>query len=90
MANSDVSRVAGNIHALNSLNSLQSINRQLGIHQTRLATGKRINAPDGRPWGRVDSPRVDPTPARLHSRPRQDRPRRGARIDRQRLQRDDG
>jgi flagellin len=39
----DVARVAGNIAALNALNSLSYINSQLGMHQTRLATGKRIN-----------------------------------------------
>jgi flagellin len=43
MAGVDVTRVAGNIGALNSLNSLLYVNNQLAIHQTRLATGKRIN-----------------------------------------------
>ncbi len=43
MATQDVTRIAGNIGALNALNSLQSINSQLAVHQTRLATGKRLN-----------------------------------------------
>ncbi len=43
MSNVDVTRVAGNIGALNSLNSLSYVNSQLSMHQTRLATGKRIN-----------------------------------------------
>ncbi len=41
--NVDVTRVAGNIGALNALNSLTYVNQQLATHQTRLATGKRIN-----------------------------------------------
>jgi len=51
MANVDVTRIAGNIGALNALNSLQSINDQLAIHQTRLATGKRINESADDPAG---------------------------------------
>jgi flagellin len=43
MANVDVTRVAGNIGALNALNSLTAINKELAIHQTRLASGKMIN-----------------------------------------------
>lgn len=43
MAETDVTRVAGNIGALNALNSLNYVNSQLSLHQTRLATGKRIN-----------------------------------------------
>ncbi len=41
--NVDVTRIAGNIGALNALNSLEYINRNLSLHQTRLATGKRLN-----------------------------------------------
>lgn len=51
MATVDVTRVAGNIGALNSLYSLQSINAQLAIHQTRLATGKRLNEAADDPAG---------------------------------------
>lgn len=42
MANVDVTRIAGNIAALNSLYSLQGINSQLSTHQARLSTGKRL------------------------------------------------
>ena len=51
MSNVDMSRVAGNIGALNALNSLQLINNQLAVHQTRLATGKRINQSADDPAG---------------------------------------
>jgi len=51
MANVDVTRIAGNIGALNSLNSLANINNQLAIHQTRLATGKKINEAADDPSG---------------------------------------
>ena len=43
MATGDMTRIAGNISALNALNSMNNINKMLAIHQTRLATGKRIN-----------------------------------------------
>ncbi|MBI3763259.1 MAG: flagellin [Chloroflexi bacterium] len=42
MTQVDVTRIAGNIAALNALNSLQNINSQLATHQARLATGKRL------------------------------------------------
>lgn len=51
MANVDITRVAGNIGALNALYSLQNINNQLSLHQTRLATGKRINEASDDPAG---------------------------------------
>ena len=51
MASVDVTRVAGNIGALNALNSLQAINQQLAIHQTRLASGKRLNEAADDPSG---------------------------------------
>lgn len=47
----DFTRIAGNIGALNALNSLNYINNQLAIHQTRLATGKRINEAADDPSG---------------------------------------
>ncbi len=43
MASVDFNRIASNIAALNTLNSLRSINNRLSLAQTRLATGKRIN-----------------------------------------------
>lgn len=51
MATVDVTRIASNIGALNSLNSLQSINSKLATHQTRLSTGKRINSASDDPAG---------------------------------------
>lgn len=43
MATVDFTRIASNIAALNALNSLRNVNSNLSTHQTRLATGKRIN-----------------------------------------------
>ncbi len=51
MANADVTRIASNIGALNSLWALQSINKQLGLARTRLSTGKRINSAADDPAG---------------------------------------
>lgn len=42
MAN--LSQINTNIAALNALNALNNINQRLGVHQLRLATGKRINS----------------------------------------------
>jgi len=39
----DLSRIGGNIQALQALHSLNTVNKQLGTRQLRLATGKRIN-----------------------------------------------
>ena len=51
MASPDLSRIAGNIAALNSLYSLQNIQQNLSQAQTRLATGKRINSAEDDPAG---------------------------------------
>jgi len=51
MANVDVTRIAGNISALNALNSLNNINKALAKHQTRLQTGKSINSAADDPAG---------------------------------------
>ena len=51
MASVDVTRIASNIGALNALNSLTTINKQLALHQTRLQTGKRINSAADDPAG---------------------------------------
>jgi flagellin len=51
MASIDITRIAGNIQALNALNSLQGINNRLAVHQTRLATGKRLNEAADDPAG---------------------------------------
>jgi len=42
MAGVDITRIAGNIQALQSLNALQGINAKLATHQARLSTGKQI------------------------------------------------
>jgi flagellin len=51
MATADFTRIASNIGALNALNSLRDVNTKLGIHQQRLATGKRINSAGDDPAG---------------------------------------
>ena len=51
MANVDMNRIAGNISASNALTELSRINKQLSIHQTRLASGKRINTAEDDPAG---------------------------------------
>lgn len=51
MASIDFNRIASNIAALNALNSLRVINSKLGVAQTRLATGKRINEAADDPAG---------------------------------------
>jgi flagellin len=51
MASVDVSRIGSNIGALNSLSALTTINNQLAVHQTRLATGKQINSAADDPAG---------------------------------------
>jgi flagellin len=51
MANVDVTRIAGNIGALNSLYALQNINSNLATHQARLATGKRLMSAADDPAG---------------------------------------
>ena len=51
MASVDLTRIAGNISALNALNSLQNINSQLAMHQARLSTGKQIMSAADDPAG---------------------------------------
>ncbi|MEN4010542.1 MAG: flagellin [Chloroflexota bacterium] len=51
MADIDITRIAGNIGAMNALNALSGINKQLATYQTRLATGKRINSAADDPAG---------------------------------------
>ncbi|MFQ6604314.1 MAG: flagellin [Fidelibacterota bacterium] len=48
---SDLTRIGANIEALQSLGSLSSINRKIGMHQLRLATGKKINSTEEDPAG---------------------------------------
>lgn len=51
MASSDISRIAGNIGALNALKSLEDINSKLALHQSRLSSGKQINSAADDPAG---------------------------------------
>lgn len=51
MAQGDFSRINTNIGALNALNSLKAVQSKLGVHQLRLATGKRINEAADDPAG---------------------------------------
>jgi flagellin len=51
MATVDITRIASNIGALTSLNSLMNINAKLATHQTALSTGKRINSAADDPAG---------------------------------------
>lgn len=59
MALSGGARINTNIAAMNSLSALNSINRDLGIHQERLATGKRINSSADDPSGYVVSKKME-------------------------------
>lgn len=51
MAQADFTRIASNIGALSSLYSLRKTNNLLGVHQNRLATGRRINSAEEDPAG---------------------------------------
>ena len=51
MASVDFNRIASNIAALNTLNSLRQVNNKLALAQTRLATGKRITEAADDPAG---------------------------------------
>ncbi|MHB1417074.1 MAG: flagellin [Chloroflexota bacterium] len=51
MAVADFTRINTNIGAFNALNSLKNVQQQLGVHQLRLSTGKRINEAADDPAG---------------------------------------
>ena len=51
MSRNDVTRIAGNISAINALFALNNINKMLSVHMTRLSTGKRINSAADDPAG---------------------------------------
>ncbi len=51
MASIDLTRINSNIAALNTLNALRDVNKNLALHQSRLATGKRINEAADDPAG---------------------------------------
>ncbi|MGE5314734.1 MAG: flagellin [Acidobacteriota bacterium] len=44
MAMSNGSRINTNIQALNAYNALNTVSQQIGVHQLRLASGKRVNS----------------------------------------------
>ncbi len=48
---SDLMRIYTNTQAMQSMNSLSVINQKIGMHQLRLATGKRINSASEDPAG---------------------------------------
>jgi flagellin len=52
-------RINTNVAAMNALASLNTINRDLGMHQERLATGKRINTSADDPSGYVISKKME-------------------------------
>ena len=51
MALGDFTRINTNIGALNALNALHRVGNKMGIHQTRLATGLRLNSAADDPAG---------------------------------------
>lgn len=46
-----LSRIGANIQAMQALSSFAKINERIGLHQLRLATGKRINSAEDDPAG---------------------------------------
>ena len=59
MAFAGGARINTNIAAMNSLAALNSINRDLGMHQERLSTGRRINTAADDPSGYVISKKME-------------------------------
>jgi flagellin len=59
MAFSSGARINTNISAYNALNALNAVNRDLGVHQLRLATGKRINSASDDPSGYAISKKME-------------------------------
>jgi flagellin len=47
----ELARIAANIPAMQSINTLNSVSNRIADHQLRLATGKRINSPGEDPAG---------------------------------------
>ncbi|MBX2989651.1 MAG: flagellin [Bacteroidetes bacterium] len=52
-------RINTNIAAMNAVNALNNINRDLGMHQERLATGRRINSSADDPSGYMISKKME-------------------------------
>jgi flagellin len=53
------SRINTNISALNALNALNKVNAELGVHQIRLASGKKINSASDDASGYVISKKME-------------------------------
>jgi flagellin len=51
MASVDLTRIGSNIAAMNTLYQLRNVNSNLSLHQTRLASGKKINDASDDPAG---------------------------------------
>jgi flagellin len=56
---SDVTRVRSNVQALSILQAMRKVNMQAGIHQLRLATGRRINSAGDDPAGLTIATKLD-------------------------------
>ncbi len=59
MATIDFTRINTNIAALNALNTLREVNKNLALAQTRLSTGKRINEAADDPAGLTLATKLD-------------------------------
>lgn len=59
MSFSSGSRINTNISSFNALNALNTVNREMGIHQLRLASGKRINSASDDASGYVISKKME-------------------------------
>jgi flagellin len=59
MAFSSGARINTNIAAYNALNALNAVNREVGVHQLRLATGKRVNSGSDDASGYVISKKME-------------------------------
>jgi len=59
MADGDLARIRSNIPGLTVLQALRNVNSKVGMHQLRLATGKKINSSGDDPAGLVIATKLD-------------------------------
>ena len=59
MATPDLTRIRSNIQGLNMLKALRDVNRDVAVHQLRLATGRRINNSWDDPAGFILATKLD-------------------------------
>lgn len=59
MAQGDLARIRSNIPGLTVLHALRNVNSKVGMHQLRLATGKKINSSGDDPAGLVIATKLD-------------------------------